>query len=64
MTEQGSWPYERHDSEAGRSAHTGSVPPTGDPSLELFGHGWTPGQEAVASIEEYTGRHRAPDGIG
>jgi hypothetical protein len=35
----------------------------GDPSLELFGHGWTPNQTS-SSISGYTGRHRAPEPNG
>jgi hypothetical protein len=32
---------------------------SGDPMLELFGHGWTPAAEQT--IDTYTGRHRAVD---
>jgi hypothetical protein len=54
MTKQGnSPPSEARDND--------SIPQSGDPSLELFGNGWTPNPEPTRS-ESYTGRHRAPDG--
>jgi hypothetical protein len=34
---------------------------TGDPSLELFSHGWLPASEQTTDSDSYTGRHRAPD---
>ncbi|MEU0497237.1 hypothetical protein [Mycobacterium sp. NPDC006124] len=40
--------------------HTmGFTPPVGDPSLELFGHGWTPAKASSAEVGSYRGRHRA-----
>jgi hypothetical protein len=38
-----------------------TMPSSGDPSLELFGHGWTPQTESHVDQESYEGRHRAPD---
>jgi len=35
------------------------TPPVGDPSLELFGHGWTPTKASSGDIGSYRGRHRA-----
>jgi hypothetical protein len=35
--------------------------PFGDPSLELFSHGWTPTREPAGNADSYTGRHRAPE---
>jgi hypothetical protein len=35
------------------------TPPVGDPSLELFGHGWSPTGAAAADVGSYRGRHRA-----
>ncbi|MCW2520275.1 MAG: hypothetical protein JWR46_2894 [Mycobacterium sp.] len=37
------------------------MPTSGDPSLELFGHGWTPNQEPSPDQDSYRGRHRAED---
>jgi hypothetical protein len=42
---------------------SGSIPGSGDPSLELFSHGWLPASERTKNSDSYTGRHRAPDGI-
>lgn len=42
---------------------SGSMPGSGDPSLELFSHGWLPASEQTTNSESYTGRHRAPDGV-
>jgi hypothetical protein len=54
MTEQGnSPPMEASDNDA--------FPHSGDPSMELFGNGWTPNPKPTRS-DSYTGRHRAPDG--
>jgi hypothetical protein len=39
----------------------GSMPPSGDPSLELFGHGWSPDGDQSDGGESYRGRHRAED---
>jgi len=39
----------------------GFMPPTGDPSLELFTHDWSPNPGSEAGSETYQGRHRAPD---
>jgi hypothetical protein len=43
-----------------------SVPPrftptARDPSLKLFGQGWTPETETDPGSDSYEGRHRAPD---
>jgi hypothetical protein len=35
--------------------------PAGDPSLKLFGHGWTPDAEPATHSDSYEGRHRAQD---
>lgn len=65
MVDQGSWPLkERHDEDDARTTPPGSVPSAGDPSLELFGHGWTPDREPSTPADGYTGRHRATDGKG
>jgi hypothetical protein len=33
----------------------------GDPSLELFGQGWSPRIPRATDTGSYVGRHRAPD---
>ncbi|WP_158083854.1 hypothetical protein [Mycobacterium sp. AT1] len=35
------------------------TPPVGDPSLELFGHGWSPTKAVSVDVGSYRGRHRA-----
>jgi hypothetical protein len=35
------------------------TPPVGDPSLELFGHGWSPNTAFSGDVGPYRGRHRA-----
>ena len=37
------------------------IPLSGDPSLELFGQGWSPDYEASYDVGSYQGRHRAED---
>ena len=37
------------------------TPIAGDPTLELFGQGWTPHQDPARTSDAYQGRHRAPD---
>jgi hypothetical protein len=37
------------------------TPTAGDPSLDLFGQGWTPDPEARQEPDPYEGRHRVPD---
>ncbi|WP_161600643.1 hypothetical protein [Mycolicibacterium hodleri] len=37
-----------------------AMPTSGDPSLELFGHGWTPKGRST-DPDSYRGRHRAED---
>ena len=37
------------------------TPPSGDPSLELFGNGWRPTEAPPSDPDSYTGRHRAPE---
>jgi len=35
------------------------TPPVGDPSLELFGHGWSPTSAFSGDVGSYRGKHRA-----
>jgi hypothetical protein len=37
------------------------TPTAGDPSLQLFGQGWTPTSDSAAGADSYVGRHRAPE---
>lgn len=37
------------------------TPIAGDPTLELFGQGWTPHPDSARTADAYQGRHRAPD---
>jgi hypothetical protein len=37
------------------------TPTAGDPSLELFGQGWTPETLPEHASESYEGRHRVED---
>jgi hypothetical protein len=39
----------------------GFMPLSGDPSLELFGQGWSPDHASAGDDGPYRGRHRAED---
>jgi hypothetical protein len=53
-------PFDRADVPA-RPAPQASTVPVADPSLELFGHGWTPRKGPSSSTGSSPGRHRAPE---